>query len=74
LSDLTLQGRVARNASDDIQIFAGDYWNKKVIDIRWYNDDKPTKKGIRMNVDEAKKVHSILTRILREVDIDVEMD
>lgn len=74
MSELTLQGRVARNATDEIQIFSGEYWKKQVIDLRWYSDDKPTKKGIRMNLDEATKVHAILTRVLREAELNVEMD
>ena len=68
MSELTLQGR------DEIQIFSGEYWKKQVIDLRWYSDDKPTKKGIRMNLDEATKVHAILTRVLREAELNVEMD
>ena len=68
MSELTLQGRVARNATDEIQIFSGEYWKKQVLDLRWYSDDKPTKKGIRMNLDEATKVHAILTRVLREAE------
>ena len=74
LSDLILQGRIVRDSSNEIQIYSGEYWKKKVVDFRWYQNDKPTKKGIRMNLEEAKKVHMILTRILHEADIDVEMD
>tara|TARA_R100000773_G_C4125697_1_gene58974 strand:- start:157 stop:384 length:228 start_codon:yes stop_codon:yes gene_type:complete len=66
LSDLKLQGRIVRNATDEIQIYSGEYWKTEVVDFRWYSNDKPTKKGIRMNMDEAIKVHSILTRILME--------
>ena len=74
MSELTLNGRIARNATDEIQIHSGVYWKTNVIDIRWYSDNKPTKKGIRMNMDEAMKVHALMTRILNEVDLDVEMD
>tara|TARA_R110002020_G_scaffold378394_1_gene589419 strand:+ start:770 stop:994 length:225 start_codon:yes stop_codon:yes gene_type:complete len=74
LSDLTLRGRVARNATDEIQIYSGEYWKKKVVDIRWYSNDKPTKKGIRMNLEEATRIHTILTRILSEENDNVEMD
>jgi len=74
LSDLTLRGRVARNATDEIQIYSGEYWKKQVVDIRWYSNDKPTKKGIRMNLEEATKIHTILTRILSEENNNVEMD
>lgn len=74
MSDLTLRGRVARNATDEIQIYSGEYWKKQVVDIRWYSNDKPTKKGIRMNLEEATKIHTILTRILSEERNHVEMD
>lgn len=74
MSDLTLRGRVARNATDEIQIYSGEYWKKQVVDIRWYSNDKPTKKGIRMNLEEATKIHTILTRILSEENNNVEMD
>lgn len=74
MSDLVLQGRIARNATDDLQIHAGVYWKTEVVDIRWYSNDKPTRKGVRMNVEEAVKLHTILTRLLGEVDVDVEID
>ena len=63
-SNLVLQGQVVRNATDEMQIHFGEYWKTKVIDIRWYVNDKPTRKGIRFNVEEAKQVHAILSRIL----------
>ena len=74
MSELKLEGRVARNATDEIQIHAGEYWKQQVVDFRWYSNDKPTKKGIRMNLEEAQRVHAILTRVLREMVSDVEMD
>jgi|TARA_R100000081_G_C4798981_1_gene162848 hypothetical protein len=74
LSDLKLKGRIVRDSTNEIQIYSGEYWKKEVVDFRWYQNDKPTKKGIRMNLEEARRVHTILTRILNEADIDVEMD
>ena len=73
MSSLTLQGQVVRNATDELQISSGTYWNTKVVDIRWYSDDKPSKKGVRVNIDEAKQLHAILSRIL-EGEMNVEMD
>jgi len=59
---MTLAGRVIRNENDEILVKRGEYWGIDVIDIRWFSNDKPTKKGVRLNVDEAKE----LLKILRE--------
>ena len=50
----------------DCKIKRGIYWNLDVMDIRWYRNDKPTNKGIRLNVDEAKLLLQILRRELDE--------
>jgi len=60
--EMTLAGRVIRNENDEILVKRGEYWGIDVIDIRWFSNDKPTKKGVRLNVDEAKE----LLKILRE--------
>ena len=60
--EMTLAGRIIRSEHDEILIKRGEYWNIDVIDIRWFSNDKPTKKGVRLNIDEAKE----LLRILRE--------
>ncbi len=44
----------------------GNYWNIDVLDIRWYENGKPTKKGIRMNIDEAKSLNKALRRALND--------
>ena len=72
MSNLEQKGKVVRSATDEIRIYTGEYWKNHVIDFRWYQNDKPTKKGIRMNVDEAKILHKILTDILEEIDYNVE--
>jgi len=59
---MTLAGRVIRNENDEILVKRGEYWGIDVIDIRWFSNDKPTKKGVRLNIDEAKE----LLKILRE--------
>lgn len=60
--EMTLAGRVIRNENDEILVKRGEYWGIDVIDIRWFSNDKPTKKGVRLNIDEAKE----LLKILRE--------
>ena len=64
MSDLETKGTIARNASDEILVKRGNYWNIEVFDVRWYSNDKPTRKGIRMNIEEAKLLLKILEREL----------
>jgi len=64
LSDLETKGTIARNATDEILVKRGNYWNIEVFDVRWYSNDKPTRKGIRMNIEEAKILLKILEREL----------
>ena len=47
----------------------GKYWNIEVVDIRWYNSDKPTNKGIRLNREEAKTLLDISNKGLEKRDI-----
>ena len=56
--------RVPRNATSEMLIKKGNYWNIEVLDVRWYSDGKPTKKGIRMNIDEAEIVMKAIKKIL----------
>jgi len=44
----------------------GKYWNIEVLDIRWYRNNKPTNKGIRLNMEEAELLKQILRRELNE--------
>jgi hypothetical protein len=64
---LELRGEVVRNATDEIRVMSGEFWKVEVVDIRWYNSDKPSKKGIRLNIAEARQVHAILGMILEEM-------
>ena len=45
--------RIPRSASTELLIITGNYWNVDVLDIRWYENGRPTRKGVRMNLDEA---------------------
>lgn len=62
--ELEVKGTIVRDAQQDCKIKMGKYWNIEVLDIRWYKNDKPTNKGIRMNVEEAKLLLQILRREL----------
>jgi hypothetical protein len=62
--ELEVIGTIVRDAVTDCKIKRGKYWNIEVFDIRWFKNDKPTNKGIRLNVDEAKLLLDILRREL----------
>ena len=61
-----VKGTIARNSSDEILIKTGEYYNIEVLDIRWHSNNKPTRKGIRLNMEEAKQLLNILERVLNE--------
>ena len=60
--DFETRGTIARNSTDEILVKTGEYYNIKVLDIRWHSNNKPTRKGIRLNMEEAKKLLEILRR------------
>lgn len=64
--ELEVKGTIVRDALTECKIKRGKYWNIEVIDIRWYKSDKFTNKGIRLNIEECKKLLEILKRELNE--------
>jgi len=60
MTEMPIVGRIVRDSQTDCLIKRGNYWNIEVLDIRWFKNDKPTNKGIRLNVDEAKLLLQIL--------------
>ncbi len=64
--ELQVIGTIVRDALMECKIKKGKYWNIEVLDIRWFKDNKPTNKGIRLNMEEAKLLLSILRREIDE--------
>ena len=64
--ELEVVGTIVRDAVLDCKVKRGKYWNIEVLDIRWFRNDKPTNKGIRLNMEEAKLLLDILRRELDE--------
>lgn len=60
MSEMPIVGRVIRDATQEVLVKRGVYWNIEVMDIRWFKNDKPTNKGIRLNMEEAKTLLNIL--------------
>lgn len=57
-------GEIPRNEKDVLKIRKGKYWNIEVIDIRWFTNDKISRKGVRMNIEEARHLLNLLRRQL----------
>ena len=64
--ELEVIGTIVRDATTEVNVKKGKYWNIEVLDIRWFRNDKPTNKGIRLNREEAKLLLSILRREIDE--------
>jgi len=64
--ELQVIGTIIRDALMECKVKKGKYWNIEVLDIRWFKDNKPTNKGIRLNMEEAKLLLSILRREIDE--------
>jgi hypothetical protein len=64
MSEMPIIGRIVRDTKQECLIKRGKYWNIEVLDIRWFNSDKPTNKGIRLNMEEAKLLLEVLRREL----------
>ncbi len=57
--------RIARDATNELIIRTGNFYNIDIVDIRWHVSSQPTKKGVRMNMKEMEDVHKALDKILR---------
>ena len=55
--------RITRNATSDCVITTGTYWKIPVVDIRWHSDGKPTRKGVRVNMEELPVLIKALQKI-----------
>ncbi len=56
--------RIPRNATSELVVRTAEYWNIPIVDLRWYTDGKPTRKGIRMNMDELEHLGKAINKII----------
>ena len=56
-------GTIPRDTDNEIRISIGEFQKIDVVDIRLHNNDKPTKKGIRLNLEEIKVLQEILEKV-----------
>ena len=55
-------GQIVRDERQECLVTKGNYYKIDVIDFRWYLNEKPSRKGIRLNREEAKQLLEILRR------------
>ena len=65
LKNERIVARIPRSATTELLVITGNYWNVDVLDIRWYENGRPTRKGVRMNLVEANTVRQSIVRALQ---------
>ena len=63
MTEWKLIGRIPRDSKNEWMVKTGTYWNIDVVDIRLFSGDKPTKKGIRLNIQEIETLKKILEKV-----------
>ena len=70
MTEWKLIGRIPRDSKNEWLVKTGTYWNIDVVDIRLFAGDKPTKKGIRLNIQEIETLKKILEKVKGEEEND----
>tara|TARA_R110002167_G_scaffold3375_3_gene16404 strand:- start:10015 stop:10251 length:237 start_codon:yes stop_codon:yes gene_type:complete len=56
--------RIPRSATQELVVRTGEYWNIEIVDMRWYNNGSVSRKGLRVNMEEAKTLVKALEKIV----------
>ena len=66
--DWKIIARIQRDSNNEVIVKSGKYWKLDVVDLRWFNNGKPTKKGLRVNMEEAVVLSKALNKIVDDID------
>ena len=66
--DWKIIARIQRDSNNEFIVKSGKYWKLDVVDLRWFNNGKPTKKGLRVNMEEAVLLSKALNKIVDDID------
>ena len=66
--DWKIIARIQRDSNNEVIVKSGKYWKLDVVDLRWFNNGKPTKKGLRVNMEEAVLLSKDLNKIVDDID------
>jgi len=70
MNDEKIIARIPRNATQELVVRTGNYWNIDILDIRWYENGKVTRKGTRVNMKEAKKLLRAIEKAVKNNEVD----
>tara|TARA_R110000787_G_C13322382_1_gene436586 strand:+ start:236 stop:478 length:243 start_codon:yes stop_codon:yes gene_type:complete len=56
--------RIPRSATQELVVRTGEYWNIPIVDMRWYNNGSISRKGLRVNMKEARTLLRSLQKIV----------
>ena len=68
IDDWMIIARIQRDSNNEVIVKSGKYWKLDVVDLRWFNNGKPTKKGLRVNMEEAVLLSKALNKIVDDID------
>jgi len=60
--------RIPRSATQELVVRTGEYWNIEIVDMRWYNNGSVSRKGLRVNMEEAITLVRALEKIVGKND------
>ena len=66
--DWKIIARIQRDSNNEVIVKSGKYWKLDGVDLRWFNNGKPTKKGLRVNMEEAVLLSKALNKIVDDID------
>ena len=66
MKDEKIIARIIRNTNEECVIRTFNHWNIDVVDMRWFTSGNPTKKGLRVNMEELKILYKALGKIVGE--------
>ena len=66
--DWKIIARIQRDSNNEVIVKSGKYWKLDVVDLRWFNNGKHTKKGLRVNMEEAVLLSKALNKIVDDID------
>ena len=66
--DWKIIARIQRDSNNEVIVKSGKYWKLDVVDLRWFNNGKPAKKGLRVNMEEAVLLSKALNKIVDDID------
>ena len=60
--------RIPRSATQELVVRTGEYWNIEIVDMRWYNNGSVSRKGLRVNMEEALTLVRAVEKIVGKND------